>query len=96
VAIWAGLWAALRAADGKSSGMSEESVFVLWHVHERDGKDEELLIGVYATEADAKTAIKRLRSKGGFVEAPEGFRINRYELNRDHWEGGYATDTGGE
>ena len=56
--------AVLWAEEGKSSGMSEGSVFVLWHVHERDGKGEELLIGVYATEADAKAATERLRSKG--------------------------------
>ena len=35
----------------------------IWHVHERDGKDEDLLIGVYGTEADAKAAIERLKSK---------------------------------
>ena len=70
--------------------MSEESVFLLWHVHGRDGKVEDLLIGVYSTEADAKAAIERLKSKAGFVITPEGFRINRYELNRDHWEAGYV------
>jgi homoserine kinase type II len=69
--------------------MSEGSVFLLWHVREPDGNEEELLIGAYCTEADAMSAIERLRSKGGFADAPEGFRINRYELNRDHWEQGY-------
>lgn len=76
--------------------MSEESVFLLWHLREPDGNEDELLIGVYRTEADAKSAIERLRSKAGFVGAPEGFRINRYELNRDHWEEGYDVVTGSE
>ena len=76
--------------------MNEGSVFLLWHVREPDGNEEELLIGVYGTEADAKSAIERLRSKAGFVDAPEGFRINRYELNRDHWEEGYDVVKGGE
>jgi hypothetical protein len=75
--------------------MNEESVFLLWYVRERDGDGGDLLIGVYRTEADAE-AINRLRSKAGFVAALEGFRINRYELNRDHWEDGYVTGTGGE
>ena len=73
--------------------MSEGSVFLLWHVRKPDSNEEELLIGVYGTEADAKSAIERLRSKAGFVDAPEGFRINRYELNRDHWEEGYDVVT---
>ena len=30
------------------------------------------------------------------MAALEGFRINLYELNRDHWEDGYVTGTGGE
>ena len=76
--------------------MSEGSVFLLWHVREPDGNEEELLIGVYRTEAEAKSAIERLRSKAGFVDAPEGFRINRYELNRDHWGEGYDVVTGSE
>jgi len=36
-------------------------VFLLWHVHERDDRDDdEKLIGVYRTEADAEAAILRL------------------------------------
>ena len=76
--------------------MAEGSVFLLWHVRELDGNEEELLIGVYRTEADAKSAIERVRSKAGFVDAQEGFRINRYELNRDHWEAGYDVVTDSE
>jgi hypothetical protein len=73
--------------------MSEESVFLLWHVREPVGNEEDLLIGVYSTAADAMCAIERLGSKAGFVDAPEGFRINRYELNRDHWADGYDVAT---
>jgi hypothetical protein len=84
----------IRAEGGKSSSMSEESVFLLWYVKERDGDGADLLIGVYRTEPDAEAAIDRLKSKAGFVDAPKGFRINRYELNRDHSENGYVVDTG--
>ena len=76
--------------------MSGESVFLLWFVQERDVDNADLLIGVYCTEADAEAAIDRLKSKAGFMAAPEGFRINRYELNRDHWEDGYVTRESGE
>jgi hypothetical protein len=67
-----------------------ESVFLLWYVHAPDTVNEdELLIGVYTTEAEAKSAIERLKERPGFVNAPDGFGIHRYELNRDHWTEGF-------
>ena len=69
-----------------------DSVVILWHVHEMPtGGDDEKLIGVYRTEADARAAIERLRDKPGFKELPDGFRCHTYELNRDGWTEGYAT-----
>jgi hypothetical protein len=67
------------------------SVFLLWHVHEMDDADDEKLIGVYRTEADAKAAIERVKNQPGFVDLQEGFTISSYELNRDHWTEGYFT-----
>jgi hypothetical protein len=68
-----------------------ETVFLLWHVHEfHDSKDrDEKLIGAYRTEEDAKAAIIRLADKPGFREAPAGFHISKYDLNKDHWTEGY-------
>lgn len=64
-----------------------KSVHLLWHVHD----DDEKLIGVYATKADAVAAKERLRQKPGFANTPEGFQIDEYELNLDHWTEGYVT-----
>ena len=67
-------------------------VFILWHVHELEsGNDDEKLIGVYQCEDDAKAAIERLRPQPGFKDTPEGFQIDRYEINKDHWTEGYVT-----
>jgi hypothetical protein len=72
--------------------MGMDSVFLLWHVHELpDQEDDEKLIGVYRTEADAEAAVLRLKDRPGFCEAPEGFLIDKYELNRDNWTEGYIT-----
>jgi hypothetical protein len=69
------------------------SVFLLWYVHAPDTDNEdELLIGVYSTEEDARAAIGRLKDKRGFVDAPDGFLIDPYEINRDHWEEGFILD----
>ncbi len=67
-------------------------VFLLWFVHQfEDGGEDELLIGVYRTEDDAKAAIERLRTRQGFAEHPKWFQIEKYELNKDHWTEGYKT-----
>jgi hypothetical protein len=62
------------------------SVHLLWHVHNEDEK----LIGVYATNADAVAAKERLKQKPGFVDTPEGFEIHEYQLNQDHWTEEYV------
>lgn len=66
-------------------------VFVLQHVHEHspDNKDVKL-IGVYSTEDQAKAAIERVVGVSGFREAPDGFGIDGYELDEDHWTEGYV------
>ena len=65
--------------------------FWLWHVQELDGDaNDEKLIGVYRSEADAKAAIERVRDKPGFAILPDGFQICPYELNRDNWIGGFV------
>jgi hypothetical protein len=69
-----------------------DRVFLLWHVHKiADDNEDEKLIGVYRTETDAKAAIVRLQDKPGFVQCREGFLVEWYELNKDHWAEGYAT-----
>ena len=72
-----------------------ESVYILWFVHEwedEEREDDELLIGVYSTEADAQAAIERLKDKRGFSLMPEGFQMVKYQLNKDHWTDGYIVD----
>jgi hypothetical protein len=66
------------------------SVYVLWHVHNVDGSEDEKLIGVYRSEDDAKAAIERLKMKLGFRETQSGFSIHNYLLNRDSWVDGFV------
>ena len=62
-----------------------DSVFLLWYMREIDGSEDELLIGVYTTEDEAKRAIDRLKNSKGFAGDPAGFQIHKYPLNRDSW-----------
>ena len=66
------------------------SVYILWHVHNVDGRDDEKLIGIYRSQEDAKAAIERLKVKPGFKETQDGFSIDNYSLNRDSWEDGFV------
>jgi hypothetical protein len=66
-------------------------VFILWYIVAPDTENEdELLIGVYKTDGDAKAAIERLKDQSGFKDAPQDFQIVSYELNQDHWTQGYV------
>jgi hypothetical protein len=68
-----------------------DRVFLLWYVQAADTADEdELLIGAYSTEKEARAAIERLKDKPGFVIAPQGFQIHPYKLNRDDWTEGFV------
>ena len=68
-----------------------DSVFILWHCHQRRGEGDEKLIGVYKTREDAEAAIERLKDKPGFKDAFDGFEVHDYVLGRDGWTEGYVS-----
>ena len=68
-----------------------DSVFILWHSHEVDGDTDTKLIGVYRSHDEAQAARKRLDSKPGFKDSPNGFEIHEYVLGRDGWTEGYIS-----
>lgn len=68
------------------------SVYVVQHVHALPGDIEDVkFIGVYASELDAQRAVAKLRTAPGFREHPDGFSVDCYELNKDHWTEGFVT-----
>jgi hypothetical protein len=67
-------------------------VFVLLHAHETSpGQEDIKLIGVYSTEAKADSALRRSESLPGFSSSREGFHIQAYQLDKDHWAEGFVT-----
>ena len=71
------------------------SVFVLQHVHiQEDGVEDVKFIGVYSSHAKAQAAVTRLSRLPGFVEAPDGFHIDEYRVDQDHWAEGYKVAAG--
>lgn len=71
------------------------SVFVLQHVYTREGGVEDAkFIGVYSSLKKAQAAVARLGRLPGFVDAPDGFNIDEYRIDQDHWAEGYAVVAG--
>ena len=65
-------------------------VFLLWHSHDcGNGHNDNKLIGVYSSEAQADAAKTRKLSYEGFREALDGFLTEGYEVDRDQWSEGY-------
>lgn len=67
------------------------SVFVLQHVHTReDDVDDVKFIGVYSSREEAQAAVTRLGCLPGFADTPDGFHIDEYRVDQDHWVEGYV------
>lgn len=67
-------------------------VYVLQHEYETDGGGDNVkFIGVYSSRERAEAAVERLRDQPGFSSYPEGFCIDEYKLDRDHWAEGFVT-----
>jgi hypothetical protein len=65
-------------------------VFVVQHVHELEDESEDVkLIGVYSSQDAATKAVERLRRQPGFCDTPDGFHIDRYSVDADHWRSGF-------
>jgi hypothetical protein len=70
------------------------SVFVLQHVHAEGDAEDVKLIGVYSSRQKAQEAVARLSRLPGFADAPDGFHIDEYRVDQDHWVEGYVAVTG--
>lgn len=84
--------AAVTIPEPRSSqekvGSDYEICFILWHLG--PGADNNKLIGVYASKADVRAAINRVKNATGFVSSPKGFQFEEYEIGKDHWTEGFV------
>ena len=69
-----------------------KSIFILHHVHKyyEDEKDVKL-IGIYASRDEATAAVNRLKTQPGFVDHPDEFEMEEYEIGKDHWTEGFCS-----
>lgn len=59
-------------------------------IDEQAGDDVKLL-GVYASEPEAQSRIRRARAQPGFSDEPHCFIVVPYTLGEDAWTEGYVT-----
>ncbi len=66
--------------------------FLVHHSHSfDDGTEDVKPIGVYSTRVAAQSAVQRVSVLKGFANNSDGFSIDEYEIDRDHWTEGYVT-----
>lgn len=80
-----------------------KSIHLLQHLHVLDNGEEGVkIIGVYSSHDAALAAIERVKAQPGFSDFPRlidptideeanGFYIDEYEIDRDHWSEGFVT-----
>ena len=65
-------------------------VYILWHSYEDDEHEDSKLIGVYSNQELAESAKQKVVNQPGFKTYPEGFIIDKYAINQDHWMEGFG------
>lgn len=69
------------------------SVFLAEHSYENvDGIDETKLIGVFTSRDLAARAVESVSKQPGFVDIPDHFTIDEYQVDDVHWETGFVTE----
>lgn len=73
-------------------------IYILTHTLELPDEQEDVkLIGVYSSQEMADAARERALQLPGFRDHAEGFFIQAYELDHDHWPEGFdPSDTGAD
>jgi len=69
-----------------------KTVFVVFHVAREDEPDEDIkLIGVYSDRQLAIAATTDLKDLPGFRDYPNGFHIDEYQVDKNHWVEGFIS-----
>jgi hypothetical protein len=67
-------------------------VFLVHHVHQLSDDEEDVkLLGVFSSEEKAALAIDSARNLPGFSEAPDGFSVDKYQVDKRTWTEGFVT-----
>jgi hypothetical protein len=65
-----------------------DPLFALLHSLPETGRVK--VVGIYSSRPLAEAAMERTRLLPGFADEPEGFTIDEYEIDKDHWPRGFV------
>jgi hypothetical protein len=65
-----------------------DPLYVLLHSLPETGRVK--VVGIYSSKALAESAEMRARLLPGFAEEPDGFTIEQYDVDKDHWPRGFV------
>ncbi len=69
-----------------------KKAYILWHIHRPNTEEiDEKFIGVYSSIEKAQEAAERSAQLPGFIDFPDGFSVDAYEIDEDHWKDGFFT-----
>ncbi len=63
--------------------------YLLQHSYEVGECEETKIIGIYTSEKNALDAIEKYKILPGFKDYSDCFHIDKYELDKNHWEEGF-------
>ena len=78
----------LRTVAQRLDLTAMDPLYVLLHSLPETGRVK--VIGIYSSQALAEAAETRARPLPGFAEEPDGFTIEQYEIDQDHWPRGFV------
>jgi hypothetical protein len=62
-----------------------KTVYLVQYEHiEKDNIEDTKIVGIYSSEKLAREGIKKTKKLSGFRDAPEGFQITEYTLDKDN------------
>ena len=69
-----------------------KKVYILHHIHEFENNQENIkLIGVFSSKEKALKVLANHKILPGFKDAPNGFSIDEYTIDRIGWTEGFVT-----
>lgn len=66
-------------------------VFLLQHSNVNDNTEKTKIIGIYSTQKRAELTMEKYKALPGFKDYPESFFIDKYEIDKGHWEEGFIS-----
>lgn len=63
------------------------SVYLLWHTNA--ATEDVKLLGVFSSRESADDALAASNSLSGFIDQPEGYTVDKYDIDKLYWESGF-------